>query len=132
MYQALVENLGDTKYHAKTRHGSFIMDTSAEASNPVDALLASLCACVGHYVHDYQRDRGFPPAAFTVRAEASATPDGSRLAAIAVSIDLRDIVLRPSQVAELMAVIEKCKVLGTLRRGCPIEVTLQRQVASVA
>ena len=130
MYRASIENLGDTQYHATTKDGTFVLDTAGRGVNPVDALLASLCACVGHYVRDYLRNEGTPYGAFTVDAEADATADQKKLAGITLWIDLGDTALTPPQRARLLAFVERCKVHGTLRDGCPIETRWGRSAQS--
>lgn len=129
MYKASVENWGDSRFLATTRHSSFAMDTQGKGANPVDTLLAALGACLGHYVHDFLRQRAIPNAGFTVTAEAAGTPDASKLAAISVRIDLGETALGAARESELLAFIEQCKVHGTLRQGCPIEVALRRREA---
>lgn len=103
------------------------MDTQGKGANPVDTLLASLCGCVGHYVHDFLRDRAIPAAGFTVVSEAALTDDRSRLARISVRIDLGEAELDAALDPELLAFIERCPVHGTLRQGCPIDVAVVRR-----
>ncbi len=129
MYKASVENWGDSRFLATTRHSSFAMDTQGKGANPVDTLLAALSACMGHYVHDFLRQRVIPNAGFTVTSEAVATPDGSKLAAISVGIDLGETELGAARESELLAFVEQCKVHGTLRQGCPIDVAVLRREA---
>jgi uncharacterized OsmC-like protein len=131
MYAASIENRGDTRYHATTRHAAFVLDTAGQGANPVDALLASLCACVGHYVRDYLHDQGIAYGGFTVDAEATATADGKKLAGITLWIDLRDAELGDQKRAALLAFVERCKVHGTLREGCPIETRFGRAARPV-
>ena len=132
MYKASIENKGDTRYFATTRHSAFVMDTEGREANPVDTLLAALCGCLGHYVRDFLRNRGLPSAGFTVAAQAAATADQSRLDSISVQIDLGEVRLQPAEEAGLLAFIERCKVYGTLRRGCPIHAVVEHRSTSVA
>jgi uncharacterized OsmC-like protein len=121
MYRASIENRGDTRYHATTKDAAFVLDTAGQGANPVDALLASLCGCVGHYVRDYLRELGIAYRSFTIDAEATATADQKKLAGITLWIDLGDTELGPQKRAGLLAFVERCKIHGTLREGCPIE-----------
>lgn len=132
MYRASVENRGDTQYHATTRHSTFVLDTAGQGANPVDTLLAGLCACVGHYVRDYLRDEGIPYRGFTVDAEATATPDQKKLAGITLWIDLGETELGQQKRAALLTFVERCKVHGTLREGCPIETRWGRAAQPVS
>jgi hypothetical protein len=42
MYKAFIENRGDSRHYAVTRHSSFVLDTEGNGANPIDALLAAL------------------------------------------------------------------------------------------
>jgi uncharacterized OsmC-like protein len=132
MYRATIENRGDTRYHATARHGAFEMDTHGKASSPIDAALAGLCACVGHYVRDFLVDRGLPAGGFRVSAEAATTADRSRLGPIALRIDPGAARLDAEQERALLAVIERCPLHGTFRQACAIDAALVREDAGVA
>jgi len=126
MYRASAENFGDSRFYATTRHSSFTMDTEGKGASPVDTLLAAACGCVGHYVRDYLREQGVSCPTFPVTAEATATPDQSKLAGMTMVIDLGSTRLGEEREAAMLRSVEKCKVIGTLRLGCPIEIRLQR------
>ncbi len=130
MYKASIENWGDSRYLATTRHASFAMDTQGKGASPVDTLLAALGGCVGHYLRDFLRDRAVPAGKVTVELEATTTADRSRLAGISVRIDLGEARLDAALEPELLAFIERCPIHGTLRHGCPIEIVLQRRDAA--
>ena len=127
MYRGSIENWGDTRFLATTRHSSFAMDTHGKGANPVDALLAALCGCLGHYVRDFFREQSLPLAGFAMTAESAATPDQSRLASITVRIDLGEADLDPARRPALVAYVQRCKLYGTLRNGCPIDIALERR-----
>lgn len=110
MYKATVENRGEAKYYATTRHASFVLGTEGDGASPIDALLAALCSCMGHYVRDYLLEQQLAPSGFTIVAEAGVTPDKSRLTEIRVRIDLQGIRLDEQQQTALLAIIENCKV----------------------
>jgi uncharacterized OsmC-like protein len=131
MYRATIENWGDSRFLATTRHGSFAMDTKAKAANPVDTFLAGLIGCLGHYVRDYLDEKAIPAPHFGISAEATATPDQSRLAEITVQIDLGTVRLAAAQERELIRYVERCKLHGTVRLACPVNVVLQRQAQAV-
>jgi uncharacterized OsmC-like protein len=133
MYEAKVENRGDTRYHATTSGGhAFVMGTNGSAANPVDTVLAGLCACVGHYVRDFLHERRLASHGFAVEAEAESTPDGSRLASIAVWIDLRDAPLDDAGRAQVLVAAARCKVHNTLKAACPLTLALGRRPAQAA
>ncbi len=119
-YSAAVENRGDSTYVATTRHGTFVMSTGGRGPNPVDTLLASLSGCIGHYVHDFLRDRKLANGGFTVNASATSTSDGARLAVIDVTIDVKGTVLDGRQRQELLLAAEHSKIHNTLKAGCDI------------
>lgn len=124
MYKASIENRGDSKYYAATRHASFVLDTEGKGANPVDTLLASLCGCLGHYVRDYLVDQRITHSGFAIAAEAGVTPDKARLADIHVRIDLKDAKLDDRQAAELLQFVEACKVHGILKENPGVTISL--------
>ena len=67
MYSASIDNRGDSKYHASTGAFGFVMDTDGQGVSPVGALLASLCACLGHYVRDFLGGQKLAYSFFAVR-----------------------------------------------------------------
>ncbi len=123
-YAAAVENRGDSTYLATTRHGSFVMSTAGRAANPVDTLLASLCACVAHYAGDFLREERVAADGLHVSADATGTPDGRSLARIDVRVEVRGASLDGRQRAALLGVAERCKVHNTLRAGCELRLAL--------
>jgi uncharacterized OsmC-like protein len=124
MYNAIVENKGDSKYYATTRHSGFVLDTEEKESNPIDALLASLCACMGHYVRDFLGDRRIPHSGFSLEAKAGITPDKARLARIDVHISVKDAMLDDRQVSELLRSIESCKIHKIMKENPGLTVSL--------
>ena len=64
---------------------------------------------------------------FTIRAEAESTPDESRLASIAVWIDLADVPLDAEGRAQLLAAAARCKIHNTLKAACPLTIALGEQ-----
>lgn len=127
MYGASIENRGDSKYHAVTKGGRFVMGTDGTAPNPVDTFLASHCACVGHYVRDYLVEQGIVFSSFAVEAEGAATADASRLEKITIWIDLKDVSLDDRLHAGLLGAIERCKLHGTLKAATAITVVMGRR-----
>jgi uncharacterized OsmC-like protein len=124
MYKASVENRGDTKYYATTRHASFELDTNGNGANPVDTLLASLCSCMGHYVRDYLIDQQLEHSGFSLYAEAGVVPVTASLAEIRVRIDLKEVRLNDRQTAEMLKFIENCKVHRILKENPGVTVML--------
>src|ERR1039457_538139 len=124
MYKAIIENKGDSRYFATTRHDNFVLDTEGRGSNPIDTLLASLCGCMGHYVRDYLVEHQIMHSGFAIDAEAGVTPDKARLAGIKVRIDLKELRLDGQQAAEMLKFIEKCKVHKILRENPGVTVLL--------
>lgn len=124
MYRATIENRGDTRYHARARHGAFEMDTHGKAASPIDAALAALGACVGHYVRDFLVERGLA-AGFAVEVRSQKTADGTRLGPITLEIVLGPTRLDPAQERELLAFVERCPLHGTLRQACGIDASVR-------
>jgi uncharacterized OsmC-like protein len=124
MYKAFIENMGDSKYYAVTRHSSFVLDTEGNGANPIDTLLASLCGCVGHYVRDYMVGRQIAHSGFSVNAEAETTSDNAGLGDIKVSIDLKELKFDERQVSELMSFVGNCKVHKILSINPGVSISL--------
>lgn len=124
MYKAFIENRGDSKYYATTRHSTFVLDTDGKGANPIDTLLASLCGCMGHYVRGYLVDHQIAHNGFSIEAEAGGKPDKARLAEIKVRIDLKDVRLDDQQATEMLMFIEICKVHKILKDNPGITVSM--------
>lgn len=124
MYKASIENRGDSKYHATTRHSAFVLDTGGEGSNPIDTLLASLCGCIGHYVRDYMVDRQIGHSGFSIDADAGVTQNKAGLAVINVRIDLNEVKLDDRQAAEMLEFVENCKVHKILKINPGVAVSI--------
>ncbi len=124
MYAVTIENRGDARYHATSRGYEFVVGPQGAGANPGDTLLAGLCACVGHYVRKFLQERRLASHGFAISAEAESTPDESRLASIAVWIDVRDAVLDDEGRAQLLAAAARCKIHNTLKAACPVTIAL--------
>ncbi len=124
MYAVIVENRGDTRYHATSRGYEFVLGPKGAGANPGDTVLAGLCACIGHYVRQLLQERRLASHGFALRAEAESTADESRLASIQVWIDLRDIALDEGGRALLLAAAARCKIHNTLKAACPVTIAL--------
>jgi len=118
MYQAKIVSRGDRKYHATTRDSHF--DMGVGASNPVDALLASLCACLGHYVGDFLREEKIGFSEYVVSADSQLTEDQSRLADIQVAVEVKAASLDATQKADMVKYISKCYIYQTLKANSKI------------
>jgi len=124
MYKASIENRGDSRSYAKTRHADFVMDTDGNGANPVDTLLASLCGCLGHYVRDYLIEHQVIYEGFIINSDANVTPDKSQLDKINVHINLKDIVLTDQQSGELLNYLNNCKVNKILKINPGVAISL--------
>jgi len=114
MYSAIVDNFSDSSFHARSGDFGFVMDIEGHGINPINALMASLGACLGHYVRDYLRKENLDYRRFSVQASAGASQDGLRLGDIAVVIETSGISLTEKQKAELLRSVEVCKIHNTL------------------
>jgi uncharacterized OsmC-like protein len=124
MYRASIENRGDSKHYATTRHGSFVIDTEGQGANPIDTLLASLCGCLGHQARDYMREQGIASNGFSIMAEAELTENKARLSDIKVCMDLKNTRLDEQRKSELLKYLERCKIHNTLKSNSAIHVSL--------
>lgn len=133
MYRVALETRGDSRFYASTKDATLVIDTQGQGANPGDALLAGLCGCVGFYAREYLiKEAKVTSPSFSIDAEAAPTPDGGRLASATVWIDLGGLALDDAQRAALLSHAQKCRLLATLRSGCPIDVQLGRSKARVA
>jgi uncharacterized OsmC-like protein len=132
MYEVTLENGGDARYHATSRGYTFVLGPEGAGANPGDTVLAGLCACVGHYVRRFLQERRLASHGFAIAAEAESTPDESRLASIAIWIDVKDAPLDEAGRAELLAAAARCKIHRTLSAACPVTVALGRRPAQAA
>ena len=123
-YSASVDNSGDSTFQATTRHSTFLMGTAGRGANPIDTFLAGLCGCLGHYARDYLREHDIAADGFSVKAGATATPDGARIAEIDVRIDIAGARLDARQRAELVATADRCKIHNTLKACCDVRITV--------
>ncbi len=124
MYKASIENRGDSRYYASTRHAGFVLDTEGNGANPIDTLLASLCGCLGHYVRDYLLEHHISHRGFTINSEAKVKPDKTQLDKIDVLINLKDVVLTDQQAEELLKFVENCKVHNILKVNPGVAISL--------
>lgn len=124
MYKAFIENKGDSKNYATTRHYSFVLDTKGEGANPIDTLLASLCGCLGHYVRDYMVNHQIAYHGFSIEAEAGAIPDKAHLAGINVHIDLKEVKLNGQHATEMVKFLDICPVHKILKENPGVTISL--------
>ena len=125
MYAAKTVSKGDKRHLATTRHAEFTMATDGSASSPGDALLGSLCACLGHYAGDYLHREQIVFSEYSVSAESELSDDRTRLAEIHVSIEFKDAVLTESQRLELSNFVTQCFIYGTLKANGPVTIGVQ-------
>jgi uncharacterized OsmC-like protein len=132
MYAVTMRNEGDTRYHATSRGYEFVLGPQGAGANPGDTVLAGLCACVGHYVRQFLQERRLAGHGFAIEAEAESTPDESRLASIAVWIDLGDSPLDEAGRAQLLVAATRCKIHNTLKAACPVTIALGKKPPQAA
>jgi uncharacterized OsmC-like protein len=118
MYQAKIASKGDRKYHATTRDSHF--ELGVGGSNPVDAMLASLCGCLGHYVGDFLHEEKIIFSEYIVSADTELTKDKSRLADINIAIEVKDAPLSEIKKSQMLKFISKCYIYNTLQANSKI------------
>jgi len=124
MFEATITSKGDDKYHATTRHSQFELASDGSASKPGDALLASLCACLGHYVGDFLKQEKIAFSEYSVRADSDLTQDQSRLADIRVAIEVPGARWNDAAKSAMLKFIRKCYIYGTLTANSPIHLSV--------
>jgi uncharacterized OsmC-like protein len=120
MYTALVENNGSQQYRATSRGYEFVMGQSG--ANPIETLLAGLCACVAHHVRDRLIERKIVFTKFAIKADAELTEDGLAIAIIGISIDVSCGALTAAQGDDLIEQSRHCPLYNTLVKGTVIEI----------
>lgn len=127
MFSATIENRGNSRAFATTKTSEFVMDTAGSGANPIDTLLASLAGCLNHQLRDCFSAHRIASSGFDIRAEAELTADQSRLADIAVVIDLKETVVSAENEPLVMASVRACKIYQTLSANSKISVILERK-----
>ncbi len=122
MYQAKIVSTGDDRYHATTSHGRFDMASDRTSSTPTEALLASLCACLGHYVADYLHQQQIQFSTYSVSAESDLAADRSRLGDIHVAVTVADIAMDEATKAAMLQYVTRCHIYGTLRANSAVRI----------
>jgi len=120
MYRAKIVSKGDQIYHATTSASRFEMGSDGVHSNPVDTLLASLCACLGHYVGDFLHQEKLTFSEYSISAEAELTKDHSRLADIHVAIQIEGAVWEEATTAALLNFVKQCCIHNTLKANSQV------------
>ncbi len=121
MYSASIENNGNRQYRASTKGYGFLM--GQEGANPIDVLLASLCACVGHHFRDHMVAQTWVFSLMTVTANAELAADKLALARIAVSVDVQGAQMTEAQKSELLRQASRCPIYNSLSKGADITVS---------
>lgn len=125
MYSAAVTNRGTYANYARTKHGEFVVGMKGGGSSAIDTVLAGLCGCIAYYLRDAMLEKHITYTSFDVKAETDLTPDGTRFAAISVTIQLEGSpAISPDDIASLLMAAEKCQVHNTLRANSPISISL--------
>lgn len=124
MNRATIENKGDSRFFAATKDYSFVLDTEGRGANPLDALLASLCACVGHMTREYLKKNGIEHTGFRVEAESQMTDDLARIADIRLDLDLSGTELDAAGKSALLSSVNACKIRQTLKNACDVQIAL--------
>lgn len=118
MYNASIENRGDQQYWATTKDYKFLLGLGG--ANPIDALLASLCSCVGHHIRDCLLKRRLSFSSFTITAEATKSDDGLFLTSITVFLKVEGCTLSQPDKDELQQQSGHCPVYNTLGKALAI------------
>lgn len=124
MYHASIENKGDSRYYARTKDSSFVIDTEGRGANPIETLLAALCGCLGHWTRNYIRDAGVDVGGFGIEAQGELQADRKKLSSIEVRISLDGLKPDSGQKEALVRHVENCPVYRTLKAGCPIAIAV--------
>jgi len=132
MFSANIVSTGNSRYHVTTRHSHFEMASDGTSSKPVDALLASLCGCLGYYVSLFLNDEKVHFTEYRVSATSDLTEDQTRLADINVNIEIEGTTLNETMSAALLTFIKRCYIHNTLKANSQIHMrVLNNNTSSV-
>ncbi len=96
------------------------MASDGSASSSIDVLLASMCACMAHYLGDYLHDRSIGFSGYAISAESKLTEDRTRLAEIRVKIEVQASTITESQKKDAAVFLKQCQIHNTLKANSPI------------
>jgi uncharacterized OsmC-like protein len=122
MYQATITGQGDQKYHAATRQGRFELSSDGSAPGAIEALLASLCACLAHHLGDHLTTEKISFTQFSITGECALAADHSRVGDIDVVISIDDCVLDAVAKAAAISAVQRCCIHNTLKASSRIVV----------
>lgn len=125
MFQATVENHGESRYFATTGTSAFVIDTEGRGPHPMETLLASQAACIAHHVVIWLHDQGMDNPGFSISASAELNGDKSRIGAVAITASLGGLAPDPAQRARLHDFVQRCPIYRTLSDACPVTLSLQ-------
>ncbi|MTJ82481.1 MAG: OsmC family protein [Telmatospirillum sp.] len=122
MYSAMIKNSGNFQYHAEVKSYKFLM--GQDGGNPIDVLVASLCACIGHHARDFLVEQKIVFSTLIVRADASLAADKLSLSHISVKFELVDGQATDAQKKDLLRQAELCPIYNTINKSTEIELSI--------
>jgi len=123
VYQVKVSNPGDYSFSVQSASYQFNIDTKGEKGiRPLDALLASLGACIGVYIRKYAEGGKLSLSEFNIDVHAEFSKESPiRFKKIEVLIDLKDNRLEERRLKSLLGFIRNCPVHNTLKGNPEID-----------
>lgn len=122
MYTASVENKGASRFVATTKDGEFVMGQGGVGA--IDAMLASLCGCVGFHVRDRLMEKKIAFSSFTIMADGGKSADGSFINRIAMTLHVESRALTAAEKEDLLAQAKTCPIYNTLAKVAEIAFSL--------
>lgn len=120
MFKAAIVSKGDHKYFATTQHSQFLLASDGSGSKPTDALLASLCGCLGHYVGDFLQQEKIAFSEYSVSADSELTEDQTRLGDIHITVEVKDASIAKAAYDKMLIFITQCYIYNTLKANSKI------------
>lgn len=125
-FHGSVENRGDSRFYARTRDASFVLDAGGHTAHPIDAFMACLSASVGHHILRWLQDRNIGNPGFKVSASANLTddPEHPRLWAISIVADTSRIAMDSAAQREAEQYVDRCPLFRTIGVGSSITLSM--------
>jgi uncharacterized OsmC-like protein len=120
MFKASIVSKGDKKYFATTQHSQFQLASDGSGVKPADALLASLCGCLGYHVGEFLELEKITFSEYSLSATSELTEDQTRLGDIHVMVEVKNAAIEKATYDKMLIFITQCYIYNTLKANSKI------------
>jgi uncharacterized OsmC-like protein len=124
MHQTTIVSTEARKCHASGEKLSIDMASDGLGANPVDVLLASLGACIGHYVGLFLEREGVVHGSFEIDVQCEPVAGEAHLGTIHLAIRVRGANLAAAQKEALRGFVTQCRIHATLSAALRIDIVV--------